>query len=74
MIKVLALSIPYSLIPYIEYFSTHLIVAMRDKLNTKNRLTALKTFISIIRQCGYVVIPYFQIEALKETLGYLIRS
>lgn len=43
-------------------FSYHLVEAMKDKLNTKTRLVALKTFINIIKQCGYVVIPYFQIN------------
>jgi hypothetical protein len=47
---------------------------MKDKLNTKTRLVALKTFINIIKHCGYVVTPYFQINSLKETLAYLIRS
>jgi hypothetical protein len=47
---------------------------MKDKLNTKYRLIALKTFLSIIKQCGYVVIPYFQIPSLKATLAFLIRS
>ena len=47
---------------------------MKDKLNTKTRQVALKTFINIIKHCGYVVMPYFQIDALRDTLAYLIRS
>lgn len=74
LIKTLTQVLPNSIIPYVEAFSQHLVIAMKDKLNTKNRLIALKTFISIIRQCGYVVIPYFQIASLKETLAFLIRS
>ena len=74
LIKALAMVLPDSLVPYAELFSNHLVEAMKDKLNTKTRLVALKTFINIIKHCGYVVTPYFQINSLKETLAYLIRS
>jgi len=74
LIRKLAVVLPNSIVPYAESFSQHLVVAMKDKLNTKNRLIALKTFINIIRQCGYVVIPYIQINSLKDTLTFLIRS
>ena len=47
---------------------------MKDKLNTKKRQASLKTFLSIIQECGYVVIPYFQIPSLKSTLTLLTRS
>lgn len=47
---------------------------MKDKLNTQKRQAALKTFLNIIKECGYVVIPYFQIPSLKATLAFLIRS
>ncbi len=38
---------------------------MKDKLNTKKRNLALKTFVSIIKNCGYVIIPYFQLKNLQ---------
>ena len=47
---------------------------MKDKLNTQKRQAALKTFLSIIQECGYVVIPYFQIPSLKSVLTVLTRS
>ena len=52
---------PDSLICFAKEFSYHLIQAMKDKLNTKNKIYALTTFFNIIRNCGYVLIPYFQI-------------
>ena len=61
LIKTLAVRIPQTIIPYAQEFSYHLVEAMKDKLNTKKRLAALKTFLSIIKECGYVVLPYFQI-------------
>lgn len=74
LIKTLALRIPNTLVPYAQEFSAHLVEAMKDKLNTKKRQSALKTFLSIIKECGYVVLPYFQINSLKQTLAFLIRS
>lgn len=65
LIKALAMVLPDSLVPYAELFSSHLVEAMKDKLNTKTRLVALKSFINIIKHCGYVVTPYFQINSLK---------
>jgi hypothetical protein len=65
MFKVLTESLPDAVIPYVEQVSSYLIEAMKDKLNSKKRILALKTFVSIIRNCGYVITPYFQLTNLQ---------
>ena len=65
LITILSEVLPRSLICFAEPFSQHLLEAMKDKLNTKNRIAALQTFLSIIKNCGYVLIPYFQIVGMR---------
>jgi hypothetical protein len=47
---------------------------MQDKLNHKKRSIAVRSFISLIRNCGYVIIPYCKFPNLLPTIVYLLKS
>lgn len=48
--------------------------AMQDKLNSKKRRIAVKSFISVIRNCGYVILPYCKFPNLLPTIVYLVKG
>lgn len=70
--RTLTLNLPHSILIHIEPISNNLLEAMMDKLNSAKRAIALKTFVCIIRRCGYVVVPYIQLPSLVSTLTYLM--
>ncbi len=47
---------------------------MQDKLNSKRREVAVKSFISVIKNCGYVILPYCKFPNLLPTIVYLVKS
>ena len=65
---------PTSTLPYVHVITKHLIEAMQDKLNYKRRSIAINTLISVIKNCGFVVLPYCKFPGLRHLIIYLLKS
>lgn len=72
--QVLAEHLAFRTRPYVDELSQFQLEAMQDKLNSKKRSIAVKSFIAIIRNCGYVILPYCKFPNLLPTIVYLVKS
>ena len=65
---------PHKTILYIGDICRHIVKALGDRLGKKKRSESLKLLNSIVKSCGYVVIPYFEVPELIDSLLYLLKS
>lgn len=72
--RVLIENHPVKVIPYLTKIFKHIVEALNDKLNSKKRHQSLNLLLSAIKKCSYVIVPYFEVSGLIESLAYLFRS
>mgnify|MGYP000868065915 FL=1 len=72
--QVLAEHLAFSTRPYVDDLSQFQLEAMQDKLNSKKRSIAVKSFIAVIRNCGFVILPYCKFPNLLPTIVYLVKG